>query len=223
MNRTGKTAQGLRVNWGSGREQSILGNAINTKKQPGVVVHACAHTCNSSSSRELTGSQAPGQCMLHGNTLFWNPRQQRSNASESLRKFMAQWRNSLAGNKSNKDSICFILKNWIRQQRICCFSESLTRTVWAINTRGRKDKRTKETEADAGNLHQNTLPATAFFKTSPGNTWNKSASWSFPTSANIHLSKILILQKDCSNTHVRPRFYLWRKSLNYFKWEIHLF
>lgn len=78
----------------------------------------------------------------------------RPNASESLRKFMAQWRNSLAGNKSNKDSICFTLKNWIRQQRICCFSKSPTRIVWAINTRGRKDKIAKERDADADNLNR---------------------------------------------------------------------
>lgn len=48
---------------------------------------------------------------------------------------------------------------------------------------------------------------------SPDNILNKLASWLFPTSANIHLSKILILQKDYSNTHEHPKSYLWGKEL----------
>lgn len=162
MNKIGNTAQcySLRSNSGAlvlgfreGTKHS--GECNNTKKQPGVVVHTCAHTCNSSSSsRELTGSQAPGQCMLHSNTLSWNPRQQKAECLWISKEIHGQWRNSLAGNKSNKDSICFTLKNWIRQQRICCFSGSPTRIVWAINTRGRKDKIAKEREADADNLNR---------------------------------------------------------------------
>lgn len=49
-------------------------------------------------------------------------------------------------------------------------------------------------------------------KSSPDNILHKSASWLFPTSANTHLSKILILQKDQSNIHEHPKSYLWGKK-----------